>query len=171
MNLSSLEDAFVHELEDIYAAEKQVARALPKMAKAVDDEELRAAFEEHLVQTKQQIANIEQVFKALGRKAKGTKCEGIQGIIEEGSSLLDEDVEPEVLDAMLIASAQKVEHYEICAYGTLCTWGEQIGLENDVIQPLKQNLAQEKQTDERLTRIAESVVNRQAVEATETEEE
>ncbi len=162
MPMNSLEDAFLHELKDIYHAEKQLLRALPKMAKATEDDELRGLFEEHLEQTKGQVERLEQVFQQVGKTPRGEKCEAMAGIIEEGQSLMEEDAEGEVLDAMLIGAAQKVEHYEIASYGTMCAWAEQLGM-NDALRLLKETLKEEKQTDEKLTRFAESRKNSEAV--------
>ncbi len=167
MALNTLEDAFVHELGDILNAEKQIVRALPKVAKAVSDPHLKQSLEKHRQETEQQIERVEQVFEALGRKARGVKCEGMKGILDEGADVLNEDAAPEVLDAMIIAASQKVEHYEIATYGTLCTWAEQLGL-NDAARLLKQNLSEEKKTDELLNQAA-SEINAMAAEPSEME--
>lgn len=156
--LSSLDDLLVHELQDIYHAEGQILKALPKMAKAASNPDLKAAFEEHRVQTEGQVKRLEQVFKVLGHPVKGKKCEGMAGLIEEGKKTMEEDAEPAVLDAALIASAQKVEHYEIAAYGCLCTYAEMLGYE-EAHELLGQNLDEEETTDEKLTALAESVIN------------
>ena len=161
MPMNSLQDAFLHELKDIYHAEKQLTRALPKMAKAAEDEQLREMFQQHLEETKGQIERLEQVFEQMGKTARAEKCEGMAGIVEEGSSLMEEDADPEVMDAMLIGAAQKVEHYEISSYGTMCAWAEELGM-NEAARLLKANLQEEKLTDEKLTRFAESRKNRQA---------
>ena len=120
--LSSLDDLLVHELQDIYNAENQSLKALPKMAKAASHPELKAAFEEHREQTQNQVQRLEQAFKLLGMPVKGRKCEGMAGLIEEGKKVMEEKAEPSVLDAALIMAAQKVEHYEIASYGCVCTW-------------------------------------------------
>lgn len=161
MPLSNLNDALLHELKDVLSAEKQLASALPKMAKAAGDQQLRALFEEHLGQTKTQIERLEKVFETLGKSARAHRCEAMAGIVEEGKSVLEEKAEPEVLDAMLIGAAQKAEHYEIATYGTLCTWAKQLGL-NDALKLLTETLNEEKQTDEKLTRLAKSRKNPQA---------
>ena len=122
VKLASLNDLLVHELQDIYHAEGQILKALPKMAKAATNPDLKAAFEEHRAQTEGQVRRLEQVFKLLGHPVKGKQCEGMAGLIEEGRKLLEADAEPEVLDAALIAAAQKVEHYEIASYGCVCTY-------------------------------------------------
>ncbi len=163
MPMSSLQDAFTHELKDIYHAEKQLLRALPKMAKATEDEELRSLFEEHLEQTKGQVERLEKVFEQVGKTPRGEKCEGMAGIIEEGQAMMEQDAEADVMDAVLIGSAQKVEHYEIASYGTMCAWAEQLGMQ-DALRLLKQNLAEEKQTDEKLSRFAEARKNPAAAE-------
>src|ERR687889_763442 len=148
--LSSLDDLLVHELQDIYHAEGQILKALPKMTKAATHPELQAAFEEHLEQTEGQIERLDQAFKLLGMPAKGKKCEGMAGLIEEGKKLMEEDAEPPVMDAALIAAAQKIEHYEIASYGCVCTYAEMLGYEQ-VHDLLGQNLEEEETTDERLT--------------------
>ena len=165
MQMNSLQDAFLHELKDIYNAEKQLTRALPKMAKAAEDEELRSLFQEHLEQTRGQILRLERVFEQVGKTARGEKCEGMAGIIEEGQSVIDQDAEPETMDAMLIGAAQKAEHYEIASYGTMCAWAEQLGM-RDAASLLQQNLAEEKETDQKLTAFAEQRKNAQAAQGT-----
>jgi ferritin-like metal-binding protein YciE len=165
--LKSLDDLLVHELQDIYNAEGQILKALPKMIKAASHPELQSAFEEHLEQTEGQVERLNQVFKLLGVPAKGRKCEGMAGLIEEGKKTMEEDAEPAVMDAALIAAAQKVEHYEIASYGCMCTYAEMLGYDQ-VHDLLGQNLEEEETTDERLTNLAETVIN---VEAEETEEE
>lgn len=160
---STLENVFVEELRDVLHAEKQLTKALPKMARAASNERLREAFQEHLEQTKGQIERIEQAFESLEIKPRAKKCAGMEGLIEEGSEHLEEDAEPEALDAMLIAAAQKVEHYEIAAYGSLCTWGEVLGYD-DATKLLKENLSEEKETDALLTKISREV-NRAAMPA------
>ena len=168
MSLASLDDLFLQELKDIYDAEKQILKALPKMAKGVDSEELRAAIEEHHTVTEKQVERLEEVFEMLGKAARGKKCVAMQGLLEEGSHLLKEDAEPAVLDAAVIAAAQKVEHYEIAAYGTLATYAELLGYE-DAKELLGQSLEEEKETDETLTEIA-SQLNVEAMEEAEEEE-
>jgi ferritin-like metal-binding protein YciE len=159
--LTSLDDLLVHELQDIYHAEGQILKALPKMAKAATNPDLKAAFEEHRVQTEGQVKRLEQVFKLLGHPVKGKKCEGMAGLIEEGKKMMEEDAEPGVLDAALIAAAQKVEHYEIAAYGCVCTYAEMLGYD-EAHELLGQNLDEEETTDERLTALAETVINPEA---------
>jgi ferritin-like metal-binding protein YciE len=166
--LKTLDDLLVHELQDIYHAEGQITKALPKMIKAASHPELQNAFEEHLEQTEGQIERLEQVFKLLGMPAKGKKCDGMAGLIEEGNKIMSEDADPSVMDAALIAAAQKVEHYEIASYGCVCTYAELLGYEQ-VHDLLGQNLEEEETTDERLTALAESVINLEAEEADEEE--
>jgi ferritin-like metal-binding protein YciE len=170
--LKSLDDLLIHELQDIYHAEGQITKALPRMIKAATHPELQAAFEEHLEQTEGQIERLDQAFKLLGMPAKGKKCEGMAGLIEEGKKMMEEDAEPSVMDAALIAAAQKIEHYEIASYGCVCTYAEMLGYEQ-VHDLLGQNLEEEETTDERLTILAENVINLEAEEADdiETEEE
>jgi ferritin-like metal-binding protein YciE len=162
--LSSLDDLLVHELQDVYNAEAQILKALPKMTKAASNPDLKAAFEEHRVQTEGQVTRLEQVFELLGMSPKGRKCEGMAGLLEEGKKTIEQDAEPSVKDAALIASAQKVEHYEIAAYGCLCTYAEMLGYDQ-VHELLGRNLDEEETTDQRLTALAESVINPEAEEA------
>jgi ferritin-like metal-binding protein YciE len=168
--LKSLDDLLVHELQDIYNAEGQILKALPKMIKAASNPELQSAFEEHLEQTEGQVERLNQVFKLLGVPAKGKRCEGMAGLIEEGKRVMEEDAGPAVLDAALIASAQKVEHYEIATYGCVCTYAEMLGYEQ-VHDLLGQNLDEEEAADEKLSTLAENVINVEAEESEEAEEE
>jgi ferritin-like metal-binding protein YciE len=167
--LSSLEDLLVHELQDIYNAEGQILKALPRMIKAASHPELKTAFEEHRVQTEGQVERLEQAFKLLGVPVKGKKCDGMAGLLEEGKKTMAEDAEPSVLDAALIASAQKVEHYEIAAYGCVCTYAEMLGHEQ-VHELLGQTLEEEEETDQRLTALAETVINLDAEAGDDAEE-
>jgi ferritin-like metal-binding protein YciE len=162
MSLGTLEDLFLQEIKDIYDAEKQILKALPKMAKAVESEQLRAAIEEHHMVTEKQVERLEEIFQILGKPARGKKCAAMEGLLKEGSEILKEDAEPAVLDAAIIAAAQKVEHYEIASYGTLATFAEILGYE-DAKELLGQTLEEEKETDETLTQIA-SEINYEAVE-------
>jgi ferritin-like metal-binding protein YciE len=166
--LSSLDDLLVHELQDIYHAEGQILKALPKMIKAASHPELQSAFEEHLTQTEGQVERLEQAFKLLGVPVKAKRCEGMAGLLEEGKKVMEEDATPSVLDAALIAAAQKVEHYEIASYGCLCTYAEMLGYDQ-VHDLLGQNLDEEETTDQKLTELAEAVINQDAEEAEETE--
>ena len=170
MPLNSLEDLYWESLRDLYNAENQILKALPKMIKAASHPELQSAFEEHLEQTEGQVERLDQVFKLLGVPAKGKKCEGMAGLLEEGKKVMEEDAEPSVMDAALISAAQKVEHYEIASYGCLCTYAELLGYDQ-VHDLLGQNLEEEEVTDEKLTELAESVINIEAEEAEDAEEE
>jgi ferritin-like metal-binding protein YciE len=162
MALKSLQDLFIHELRDIYSAENQLTKALPKMAKAASTEELRNAFEMHLEETQNQIERLNQIFETLGVSSRGPKCKGMEGLIEEGNEMMKEKAEPMVSDAGLITSAQRVEHYEIAAYGGARTFAQMLGM-NDVAQMLQQTLDEEKRTDEKLTAIAEGWINQSAM--------
>jgi len=155
MSAENLQELFVEELRDMYDAEKQLVKALPKMAKAAESEELRAAFEEHLEVTRQHVGRLEEVFKGLGIAARGKPCEGMKGLVEEGQEMMQE-LEGIVLDAALISAAQKVEHYEIASYGTLATFAEVLGME-DAKDLLGQTLDEEKEADEKLTQIASQI--------------
>jgi ferritin-like metal-binding protein YciE len=168
--LKSLDDLLVHELQDIYHAEGQIIKALPKMIKAANHPELRAAFQEHLQQTEGQVERLERVFELLGVPAKARKCEGMAGIIAEGQKVVDEPASPDVLDAALIAAAQKVEHYEIASYGCVATYAEMLGYDQ-VHELLGQNLDEEESTDEKLSDLAESVINEEAANESGQEEE
>jgi ferritin-like metal-binding protein YciE len=168
MPAENLHELFVDELKDIYDAEKQLTKALPKMAKAAESPDLRAAFEEHLEITRMQVDRLEEVFKSLGMAARGKPCEGMKGLIEEGQEKMEELERGATLDAALIASAQKVEHYEIASYGTLATFAEIMG-HQDAKDLLGQTLDEEKEADEKLTQVA-GQINFKA-EAEEGEEE
>jgi ferritin-like metal-binding protein YciE len=161
MKLESLETLFVTELKDLLSAEKQLVKALPKMAKGAANEALRAAFEEHLEQTKGQVERLEKVFAIVDKAPRAEHCKGMEGLIEEGSELLEEEGDPAVKDAALIGAAQKVEHYEISGYGTARTLAELLGLD-EAVKLLQQTLDEEKETDEKLTELAMSEVNPQA---------
>lgn len=153
MSLNTLEDLFLDELKDIYNAEKQLTKALPKMAKNAESAELREAFENHLEETKGQIERLEEVFKFLNKTARGKKCKAMEGLTEEGKELMEEDADEAVMDAALICAAQKVEHYEIATYGTLVAWARILGYE-DAVGLLEETLEQEKAADEKLTEIS-----------------
>ncbi len=159
--LESLNDLYVDELRDLYNAEHQLVNALPKMAEAASSSDLRSALEEHLTQTKNQIQRLDQVFQSLDVPERGKDCPGMKGIIQEGQELLKESAAPEVKDAGIITAAQKTEHYEIAAYGSACTFAEQLGY-RDQAKLLKQTLNEEKKADEKLTKIAEHHVNKDA---------
>ena len=158
MEMESLRDLYIDELKDVYNAEKQLVRALPKMAKSASHEELRSAFEDHLSVTEEQVRRLETIFGDLGKPARGKKCLGMEGLLAEGQEMMEEDMEPEVLDAALISAAQRVEHYEIAAYGTLRTYARQLGYDNHA-QLLQQSLDEEGEADKLLSQIAESTVN------------
>jgi ferritin-like metal-binding protein YciE len=166
MALKSLHDLLIEELKDIYNAEKQLTRALPKMAKSASNDKLRQAFEEHLTVTENQITRLEKVFRELEMTARGKKCVGMEGIINEGKEKMEEDLDENVLDAALIASAQKVEHYEIASYGTLRTYAQQLGYEK-IADMLQETLDEESNANELLTDIAESEINYEAIEGEE----
>jgi ferritin-like metal-binding protein YciE len=156
-----LDDLFHDTLKDIYYAEKKILTALPKMAKAALSEDLRAAFEKHRTETEGQVERLEQVFELIGKKAQGKTCDAIIGLVEEGQEIMKEYKDSPALDPGLLAGAQAVEHYEISRYGTLKTWANELGLK-DAVRLLDQTLQEEKNTDATLTRIAETVVNREA---------
>jgi len=160
---NKLEDLFLGELKDIYDAEKQIVKALPKLAKIASNPELRDGIEEHLEQTKGHVARIEQVFDRLGEKHQGRKCVGIQGILTEGNATVSEiESGTAAQDAALIYSAQKVEHYEIATYGALCSWANLLG-RDDVAALLHQNLAEEQAANEKLSQLAANSINTQAL--------
>ena len=160
--IKTLDDLFVHTLQDIYYAEQQILKALPKMIAKVSDPQLKQGFEVHLIETQHQVTRLEQVFKMHGTKPKAVSCPAIDGIIEEANEIMADASDPEVLDAAALASAQAVEHYEITRYGTLAAWARQLG-RNDCASLLEETLEEEKATDLKLTAIAESRINRVAV--------
>jgi ferritin-like metal-binding protein YciE len=170
MKMKSLNDLLVDQLKDLYSAESQLIKALPRMAKAASSEDLRAGFEKHLEETEGQLERLDQCFELLEARAKGKKCKAMEGLIEEGKELLQGNVDPDVLDAGLIAAAQKVEHYEIASYGCTVTWAERLGL-TQVAKLLQETLDEEKATDVKLTELAESMVNADAVDGSEADEE
>ena len=161
MELDTLKDLYVDELKDLYSAEKQLVKALPKMAKAANTPELQEAFRKHLKQTAEHAARLEQICEELGVSPRGKKCVGMEGLIEEGSELIKEEPDPDVLDAGLINKAQHVEHYEIAGYGTVRTYARQLGFDNQA-DLLQQTLDEEGETDQLLTQLAESGVNMEA---------
>lgn len=160
----TLHDAFIDELRDTYDAERQLLKALPKLAKASTSPELRAAFESHLEETRGQVERLEQVFASLDEKVRGKHCDGIAGIIEEGKSIMEEDFDDAAMDACLIASGQRAEHYEMAAYGTLVAWARAMG-HDEAADLLEQTLDEEKAADEKLTALAEGGINEQAASA------
>jgi len=160
MSDQGLKELYVEELRDIYNAENQLVKALPKLAKAADSDELRRGFEEHLEQTRGHVARIEQIFEMLDESPKGKKCAGMEGLVEEGSEVIKEGLEGAVLDAALIGAAQRVEHYEIAAYGTVIAFAQTLG-ETEHASLLEETLSEEKKTDEKLTELAKQI-NEQA---------
>jgi ferritin-like metal-binding protein YciE len=167
--ISTPRDLLVEELKDLYSAENQLTKALPKMAKAAASDELREAFETHLEETQEHIARLEKIGKQLGESMKGKKCKAMEGLIEEGKEIMEEDAEPALMDLALIGAAQKVEHYEIAGYGTARTLAEVSG-ENDVAEILQETLDEEGKTDKLLTEIAMEL-NLEAVGSAEEDEE
>jgi ferritin-like metal-binding protein YciE len=159
--MSTLEDLYTDLLKDLYSAEKQLVKALPKLAKNAQSPDLQKAFQEHLKQTEGHVERIERIFTELGGSPRGKKCVGMEGLVEEGNELLQEDAEPDVLDAGLIAAAQKVEHYEIASYGTARTWAQRLGYDR-AARLLQETLEEESMANEKLTKIAESHVNMEA---------
>lgn len=164
-----LKELYIDELKDLYNAENQLLKALPKMAKAASSDELKQGFEEHLDQTRGHVQRLERIFKSLGENPKGKKCAGMEGLVKEGSEVMDEDFEGALMDAALIGAAQRVEHYEIAAYGTVSEFAKILG-ETDHVSLLEQTLEEEKETDEKLTELAKQI-NPQANEETEQNEE
>jgi len=165
----TLHDAFLDELKDSYDAEKQLTKALPKLAKAASTPKLRAAFESHLKETEGHVKRLEQVFASLGERPKGKHCDGVAGIIEEGKSVMEEDFDETTMDACLIAAGQRAEHYEMAAYGTLVAWATAMG-HTEAARLLQKNLDEEKAADEKLTALAEGGINQQAAAAAHPDE-
>ena len=157
----TLQDLFLETLKDIYYAEKKILVALPKMAKAANSDQLRAAFEKHHDETEGQIGRLEQIFESMGKPARGKKCDAIEGILDEGSEIMEEYKGEPALDAGLLAAAQAVEHYEISRYGTLKNWALKLDMK-DAVKLLDQTLAEEKKTDDALTELADTAVNAEA---------
>jgi ferritin-like metal-binding protein YciE len=160
----TLEDLFLDTLKDVYYAEKQIVKTLPKMAKAASSPELRKAFETHRDESEGHVERLTEVFELIGKAPRGKTCDAILGIIEEGKSIMEEYADSPALDAGLLASAQAVEHYEMSRYGTLKAWAKQLGM-NDAVRLLEQTLAEEMKTDQLLTQIGEKTVNKQAQKA------
>jgi ferritin-like metal-binding protein YciE len=161
MRLETLKDLYIAELKDLYSAEKQIVKALPKMIKATKHPELKAAFKTHLHQTAEHVTRIEQICKELGATPRGKKCVGMEGLLEEGSQLIGEEPDDDVLDAGLISAAQHVEHYEMAGYGTVRTYARQLGFDEQA-KILQQTLNEEGQTDHLLTALAEAGINLEA---------
>jgi ferritin-like metal-binding protein YciE len=155
-------ELYIDELKDIYSAESQMVKALPKLAKAASSDDLRNGFEEHLEQTKGHVERLEKIFQALGESPKGKKCKGMEGLVAEGAEAMEEDFEGSVMDAALIGAAQRVEHYEIAAYGTACAFAQELG-ETEHVSLLTETLKEEKETDEKLSALADEI-NTQASE-------
>ena len=160
----TLHDAFIDELRDAYDAEKQLTKALTKLAKASSNPQLREAFESHFEETQGHVERLEQVFESLDEKVRGKHCDGIAGIIEEGKSIMEEDFDETTMDACLIAAGQRAEHYEMAAYGTLIAWAEAMG-HTDAVKLLQQTLNEEKAADQKLSSLAESGINQSAADA------
>ncbi|MBA2585439.1 MAG: ferritin-like domain-containing protein [Chthoniobacterales bacterium] len=167
MSMDSLQHLYVDELKDLYNAENQLLKALPKMAKKASAPQLRQAFTDHLEQTRGHVDRLDQIFKKMGEKPTGKTCKAMKGLVEEGKEVIEEDGDEFVLDAALIGAAQRVEHYEIAGYGVVRTFASLLG-ENDAMDLLQRTLNEEGETDKKLTRLAETVIN---VEASEAEEE
>jgi ferritin-like metal-binding protein YciE len=166
MEIDSLRKLYVEELKDLYSAEKQILQALPRMAKKVKNAQLKAAFEEHVRQTEGQVERLDQIFEALGKSPRGKKCKAMEGLVEEGKEILQEDMDDETRDAALIAAAQRVEHYEIAGYGTVRTYALHLG-EKEQARLLQLTLDEEGQTDKKLTQLAESSINVEAMQGAE----
>jgi ferritin-like metal-binding protein YciE len=169
MKMETLQELYLEQLKDIYDAENQLMKALPKMAKEATNEELKACFEQHLEQTEEQISRLDQIFEELGEKSKGHKCKAMAGLVEEGKELMAEDAEEDVMDAALICAAQKIEHYEIATYGCLRTYAEMLGFDEQA-DLLQETLDEEKDTDENLTELAVSCINLEAEDESDEEE-
>ena len=167
---ATLHDALIDELRDMYDAEKQLTKALPKLAKASTSPELRQAFEQHLEETEGHVERLEGVFESLDEDVKGKHCDGIAGIIEEGKAILEEEFEGSTMDACLIAAGQRAEHYEMAVYGTLVTWARMMG-HDEAADLLQQNLDEEKAADKKLSSLAEGGINQEAVDAVEPDED
>lgn len=170
MAMHTLSDLYVEQLRDLYSAERQILKALPKMIKAASHEELQEALESHRQETEGHVSRLEQIFESLDKNAKGKTCHGMEGLLSEGAELIEEDPEPSVLDAGIISAAQRVEHYEMSAYGSVRTWAEQLGMD-DHAKLLEQTLTEEKAADEKLNELATESINQEAAQDTEVERE
>jgi ferritin-like metal-binding protein YciE len=168
LKLDSLNDLYLHELEDLYDAEKQLTKALPKMAKAAHSEDLKFAFEHHLRETQNHVHRLEEIFESMDIKPKTNKCVGMEGLIEEGEKISKEEGDPSIIDAGLISAAQRVEHYEIAGYGTLKTYAEYLG-EDKACDLLNETLQEETDADQKLSALAQEGIDAQAVESSEIE--
>ena len=162
MELDSLQKLYVEELKDLYSAEKQILQALPKMVKKATHPQLKAAFQEHLEVTQGQLERLNQIFEALGKTPRGKKCKAMEGLVEEGKETMQEDMDDDVMDAALIASAQRIEHYEMAGYGTVRTYAQLLG-EKEAAKLLQQTLNEEGDADKKLTQLAESSINVEAM--------
>ena len=158
MELQTLKDLYIHELKDLYSAEKQIIKALPKMIKAADNAQLKAGFEEHLGQTKEQAVRLEKLLASHDQTTRGPKCKGMEGVLKEGEEMIEEEADEEVRDAGLIGAAQRVEHYEIAGYGCARTYAELLG-DKEGAKVLQQTLDEEADTDKKLTKLAKSTIN------------
>jgi ferritin-like metal-binding protein YciE len=156
MSVKNLEDLFLHELKDILDAERQITKALPKMIKAAENEDLKSAFEDHLAVTEEQVGRLETIFESLDKAPRGKHCSGMEGLLKEGDEMIKEEDKSSQLDAAMICAAQKVEHYEIASYGTLVEWAKLLGMDH-AVELLHTTLDEEKQTDEKLTQIASEI--------------
>jgi ferritin-like metal-binding protein YciE len=168
MSMDSLKDLYIDELKDLYNAENQLLKALPKMAKKASAPQLKKAFQDHLAQTEGHVNRLEKIFKGLGEKPTGKVCKAMKGLVEEGKEIIEEDGDDSVLDAALIGAAQRVEHYEIAGYGVVRTFASLLG-EEDAMGLLQRTLNEEAETDKKLTKLAETVINVEASEAEEDE--
>jgi ferritin-like metal-binding protein YciE len=164
MHMETLQDLYIDQLRDLYNAEHQLVKALPKMAKAAKSESLQSAFESHLDQTNGHVERLERIFEKLGVSPKGKKCKAMQGLIEEGKEMMSEDATPEVMDAGLIAAAQRVEHYEMAGYGCVRTYAKVLG-QSDAAELLQETLEEEESADKTLTDLAESMINASAAQS------
>ena len=164
MQMESLQELLIEEMRDIYSAENQLLKAMPKMAKKASNPQLKKAFETHMKETEVQVQRLQKIFEKLGKKPTGKKCAAMEGLIEEGKEMMGEDMEDDVMDAALISIAQKVEHYEIASYGTVRTWAQQLG-DEQTARALQQTLDEEGKTDKLLTELAESTINVEAAQA------
>jgi ferritin-like metal-binding protein YciE len=158
MELQTLKDLYIKELKDLYSAEKQIIRALPKMVKAASNEQLASGFKEHLEQTKEQAVRLEEILKSHGQSTRGPKCKGMEGVLKDGEEMIKEEADDEVRDAGLISAAQHVEHYEMAGYGCARTYAKLVGDKNGA-ELLQKTLAEESETDKKLTKLATSVIN------------
>lgn len=164
MSMESLQDLFVDQLKDLYNAEHQLIKALPRMAKAATDEKLKSAFEDHLEETRGHVERLEQIFEKMDESPKGKSCKAMKGLIEEGKEMMEEDAEPPVMDAGLIAAAQRVEHYEMAGYGCVRNYAKLLG-DKEAARLLQETLDEEAAADEKLTSLADNGINRQAVQS------